>query len=68
MVLYNFRFTPYYYIVYFKHQVVIMGLAKLYGKLHIYFEERENPEKNSGKGEEGKISYLGGADLGITLL
>jgi hypothetical protein len=26
-----------------------MGLATLYGKLHIYFEEREYPGKTSGR-------------------
>ena len=41
--------------LYFKHLVLLYkGLYKLYGELHVFIEERENPEKTSGEGEENK--------------
>ena len=45
---------PQYIYHYFKLHVKRMGLATLYGKLHIYFEEREYPGETSEEGGEKK--------------
>ena len=50
--------------LYFKHLVLFYkGLYKLYGKLHVFIEERENPEETSEEREENKDAVHQGVIL-----
>ena len=45
--------------LYFKHQAYIhKGLGNVYGQLHVFIEERENPEETSEEEEKKKEALI----------